>query len=141
MFTKILSASLVSLSIAGAAEAGCRLTWSDNNRNGVGSIQGWCSIDRQFETYPGNRPSLQIVVYGREYGESRTILFRNQLPYNGGQIYFDDNNRNGEGTVRGNFNIFEEDFQSRVVEVVAFIDGRAVRLYSGRPQTVGGVIR
>lgn len=127
------------------AAGGCNLYFSDNNRNGLGSVEGSCWIDQKYRTFRGDSPSFRLVVRGLQYGEQRQVFSRGRLPvtdysfgFNRG-VAFWDANRNGDGTVQGRIPFRNvEDWRSRGIVVIAYIDGQAYRLWQGRLQRRGG---
>lgn len=137
--------ALAAVAQAAMAAGSCNLHFSDDNGNGVGSVEGQCRINQEFETFGGDSPSFQLIVRGLERGERRVVyqdgslpIVRNPRDYGDGVVFW-DRNRNGDGTVQGTVRFYGvEDWRSRSVEVVARIDGREYRLYRGRLSRNGG---
>lgn len=119
------------------AQSICTLYFSDDNRNGIGSVEGECFINQKFDAGRGDSPSLRVMVRGLQHGERQTVYRRSELPrtygaYAGGEPVFWDANRNGDGTVQGVVRFRGiEDWRSRRVYVYALIDGEEFPLWRG----------
>lgn len=117
--------------------SGCDLSFSDDNGNGIGSVEGFCQVNIPYDAGSGS-PSFRLVVRGLQDGERRALVSMGSLPitdysWQRRGFAFWDANRNGEGTVQGIYEFRDvEDWTSRNVSVLAIIDGDVFEIFRGR---------
>lgn len=114
---------LSSTALAADNKSRCYLRFSDNNRNGEGSVEGSCRIEVKHTARPGQRPNFSMDIFGFEYGESRSI--------GRAGLRWDDQNRDGKGTVVGNIRVSVDRWSSCRVGVYLRVAGKTYTVATG----------